>query len=66
MVFFALGAMSICSLLEGLAPSYLFFVLCSQVPNVIASSLLSASVRNIFANTIPSQHMGKSIGTGIF
>ena len=62
MIYFALAAISLCSLLEGLAPSYLFFVVCSQVPNVIASSLLAASLRNIFANTIPSQHIGKSTG----
>ena len=62
MIVYALAAMAVCNLLEGFAPSYLFFVLLSQIPSVIASSLLSASLRNLFSSTVPSQHMGKSLG----
>ena len=58
----AMSMMAVCGFLEGIAPSYLFFVVFSQVPGVIASSLLSASLRNVFSNTVPSKHMGKSLG----
>jgi hypothetical protein len=58
----AMSMMAVCGFLEGIAPSYLFFVTFSQVPGVIASSLLSASLRNVFSNTVPSKHMGKSLG----
>lgn len=62
MIVYALAAMSVCNLLEGFAPSYLYYVVLSQIPSVIASSLLSASLRNLFSSTVPSQHMGKSLG----
>lgn len=58
----ALSMMALCGFLEGVAPSYLFFVIFSQIPGVIASSLLTASLRNVFSNTVPSKHMGKSLG----
>lgn len=62
MIVYALIAMAICSFIEGIAPSYFFFVIFSQVPTVVASSLLTASMRNLFSDTVPSEHMGKSLG----
>jgi MFS transporter, DHA1 family, multidrug resistance protein len=49
------------SFVESIVPSYTLYFIFSLVPAVATGSLLGASVRNVFSNTVPTQHMGKAV-----
>jgi hypothetical protein len=55
-----LVAIGLFHMVESLCPTYLYFAFCSLLPGQIAGSLMSASIRNLFSSTVPTQHFGKA------
>ena len=60
MIIVALVAMAGTHFLESAAPTYMVFAFTSLLPAQIAGSLMSASIRNLFSNVVPSAHFGKA------
>lgn len=60
MILFCLGAIGVFHMVESFCSSYMYFAFCSLLPGQIAGSLMSASIRNLFSSTVPTQHFGKA------